>query len=221
MALSATLVAVLASLPYLLSPIQVAIGSFADRHPLWGRRRTPYILLGLILCVFGVVISPQAAFLLADFWSAGLLVGLLAFGAWGMGFNFATVSYLSLASELSGEKGRGRTIAVMWFMMIASIIVTAIALSRMVDPYTPEALVRAFWAIGGAALVLGLLGLVNLEGRFRENLAADEGRYSWGSMASVILENRQATALLLLSGHLARRHPGPGYPAGTLWRRGF
>lgn len=193
LALSATLVAVLASLPYLLSPIQVAIGSFADRHPLWGRRRTPYILLGLILCVFGVVISPQAAFLLADSWSAGLLVGLLAFGAWGMGFNFATVSYLSLASELSGEKGRGRTIAVMWFMMIASIIVTAIALSRMVDPYTPEALVRAFWAIGGAALVLGLLGLVNLEGRFRETLAAEEGRYSWGSMASVILENRQAT----------------------------
>lgn len=41
LAISATLVAVLASLPYVFSPIQVAIGSFADRHPLFGWRRTP------------------------------------------------------------------------------------------------------------------------------------------------------------------------------------
>src|SRR4030065_2575240 len=66
LAISATLVAVLASLPYLFSPIQVAIGSFADRHPLWGMRRTPYIFIGLLLCVAVVVISPFAAFLMAD-----------------------------------------------------------------------------------------------------------------------------------------------------------
>src|SRR5690606_11189299 len=131
------------------SPIQVAIGSFSDRHPVFGYRRTPYIVLGLALCVAGLLVSPQAAFTLGgDFWS-GLGVGLLAFGAWGMGFNLASVSYLSLATEISGEKGRGRTIAIMWFMMITSIILTAILLSRLVgDPYSPELLVRAFQWIG-------------------------------------------------------------------------
>src|SRR5574338_1394378 len=64
MALSATLVAVLASLPYLFSPIQVAIGSWSDRHPIFGLRRTPYILAGLLLCVAGMAFSPQVAFLL-------------------------------------------------------------------------------------------------------------------------------------------------------------
>ena len=162
LAVSATLVALLASLPYLFSPIQVAIGSFADRHPILGLRRSPYILLGLLFCVSGVVLAPQAAYLLASNFWAGLGLGLVTFGAWGMGFNFATVSYLSLASELSGEGGRGKTIAVMWFMMIASIIVTAIALSQMVDPYTPMALERAFWTIGLGALALGLLGLLSL-----------------------------------------------------------
>ena len=44
LALSATLVAVLVTLPYLFSPIQVAIGSFADRNPIFGRRRNPYIV---------------------------------------------------------------------------------------------------------------------------------------------------------------------------------
>jgi BCD family chlorophyll transporter-like MFS transporter len=193
LALSATLVAVLASLPYLFSPIQVAIGSFADRHPLWGRRRTPYIVFGLLLCVLGVVLSPQAAFLMAARFWPGLSLGLLAFGAWGMGFNFATVSYLSLASELSGEKGRGKTIAVMWFMMITSIILTAIVLSRLVDPFTPQAMLRAFWLIGLAALVLGIVGLINLEGRIHPSQITDESRHSWGKLIGTVLENRQAT----------------------------
>jgi len=193
LSISATLVAILASLPYLFSPIQVAIGSFSDRHPLLGLRRTPYILLGLLLCVFGVVISPQAAFLISDNLWLGIAVGLLAFGAWGMGFNFATVAYLSLASELSGEKGRGRTIAVMWFMMISSIILTAIALSQMVDPYTAEALERAFWVIGLAALALGALGLIRLEKRSAmESGLSSEGQ-SWGVLFKVITQNRQAT----------------------------
>src|SRR4030065_1745209 len=75
LAISATLVALLASLPYLFSPIQVAIGSYSDRHPIFGFRRTPYILAGLILCVRGVVVSPQVAFLMADNSSLALLGG--------------------------------------------------------------------------------------------------------------------------------------------------
>ena len=165
LSISATIVAILASLPYFFSPIQVAIGSYSDRHPILGFRRTPYILVGLILCVLGVIVSPQVAFLMAKNFPLGLLMGLLAFGAWGMGYNLSAVSYLSLASELSGEKGRGKTIATMWFMMITSIIVTAIALSRMVDPYTPAALIRAFEYVAGSALILGLLGLIRLEPR--------------------------------------------------------
>jgi BCD family chlorophyll transporter-like MFS transporter len=193
LAISATLVAILASLPYLFSPIQVAIGSFADRHPLFGWRRTPYIILGLLLCVFGVVLAPHSAFLMADRFALGLLLGLLAFGAWGMGFNFATVSYLSLASEVSDEQGRGKTIAVMWFMMITSIIFTAIALSRLLDPYTPGAMLRAFLWIGLAALFLGSVGLIRLEARFQVSQESDDSRHSWGEMISAILENRQAT----------------------------
>ncbi len=111
LAISATLVAILASLPYLLAPIQVAIGSYSDRHPIFGYRRSPYILAGLLLCVLGLIVSPYVAFLIEDNFLLGLLTGVLAFGAWGMGYNFSAVSYLSLATELSGENGRSKTVA--------------------------------------------------------------------------------------------------------------
>ena len=192
LAISATLVAVLASLPYLFSPIQVAIGSFSDRHPIAGLRRTPYILLGLLLCVLGVMLSPQAAFLMATNLPVGIALGVLAFGAWGMGFNFATVSYLSLASELSGENGRGRTIAVMWFMMITSIIITAIGLSQMVDPYhAPGAGARFLGGrSGGAGHGLARPGASGEAAQWSRP-KADEN-YSWSTLARFILDNRQA-----------------------------
>jgi BCD family chlorophyll transporter-like MFS transporter len=199
LSLSATLVAILASLPYLFAPIQVAIGSYSDRHPIFGLRRTPYILAGLILCVLGVIVSPQVAFLMADNFPLGLFAGIFAFGLWGMGYNLSAVSYLSLASELSGENERGKTIATMWFMMIVSIIATAIGLSRMVDPYTPEALIRAFGYVAASALTLGLLGLIRLEPR--SSRAADLGsrseNYSFKQMSAAITANPVARTFFI------------------------
>lgn len=188
LALPATLVAILASLPYLFSPVQVAIGSFSDRYSLFGLRRTPYILVGLLLCVTGVIISPWATFQLAE---GGILAGLLPFLAWGMGYNLASVCYLALASEISGEEGRGKTVAVMWFMMIVSIILTAVSLSRMLDPYTPAALSASFQWVGLVALVLGVLALIRLEPRGSLPLPASEKPTS-RRMAAAILGNPQA-----------------------------
>jgi len=193
LALSAALVAALASLPYLFSPIQIAIGSFSDRHPLFGWRRTPYIVIGLVFCVMGVIVSPQVAFLLADNLWVGLLAGALAFGAWGMGYNFATVSYFSLATELSGEKGRSRTIAVMFFMMILGIIATSITLGQLLETYTPDTLTDAFRWIGGLAFILGIVGIIGLEPRWRKVEAAEGESYTWGQLRRTITSNRQAT----------------------------
>ena len=190
LSISASLVAILASLPYLFSPIQVAIGSYSDRHPVLGLHRSPYILIGLILCALGVVISPRVAFLMDDNFTLGLLTSMAAFGAWGMGYNLSSVSYLSLATELSGEKQRGRTIAIMWFMMITSIIATAIAISHMVDPYTPEAMMHAFQVVGASALTLGILGLINLETRSNsKSTPAHSETYTVTQMFSAIWGN--------------------------------
>ncbi len=197
--LAATLVALLVSLPYLFSPMQVWIGSYSDRHPLLGYRRTPYILLGLLLCAGGAALAPTAGFLLADKPGAPeLLLALLAFGAWGMGFNFATVSYLSLATDLAGEQHRARTVGVMWFMLITSVIVTAIVAARALRPYAGDplgpagmaALYRVFYGVSAVALGLGLAGLLGLEPR--GGPAAATTRQSFPQMLRMIGANRQA-----------------------------
>ena len=189
MAISATLVAVLASLPYLFSPLQVVIGSYSDRHPVFGYRRSPYIALGLVLCVVGVILAPYAVFMLPTQPLLGLLLSVLTFGAWGMGFNVASVSYLSLASELSGEGGRSRTISVMWFVMIIGIILTAATLSRLLENYTHESLERAYLIVGIVALGLGLLGLIRLEPRHAGPAPEIARRSGWRVLTGAVLAN--------------------------------
>jgi BCD family chlorophyll transporter-like MFS transporter len=163
MAVMATLVVLLYSPPYLFSFIQVAIGSFSDRNPIRGYRRTPYIAIGLLLCAAGLALAARVALLIpVNFW-AGIGLSILTFAAWGMGFNLATVSYFSLASELSGEDGRARTTSVMFFVMVIGIIVTSALLSTYLERYTPERLQTAILVIGAIALGLGLLSLVGLE----------------------------------------------------------
>jgi BCD family chlorophyll transporter-like MFS transporter len=189
LAISATLVAILASLPYLLAPIQVAIGSYSDRHPILGYRRSPYILAGLLLCVLGLIVSPYVAFLMAENFLLGLLTAALAFGAWGMGYNLSAVSYLSLASELSGESGRSKTVATMWFMMIVFIILTSTGVSYLVDPYTPAAMIRAFGIVAAIALFLGLLGLIKLEPRSSASSTSESENYTVKQLMSAITAN--------------------------------
>jgi BCD family chlorophyll transporter-like MFS transporter len=208
--ISKTIFTLLAIFPYLLSPIQVAIGSFSDRHPIFGYRRTPYILAGLILCVLGVAVSPQIALLISENFTLGIIAGVLAFGLWGMGFNLSAVSYLSLASELSGEKERGKTIATMFTIMVIGLIATGISLSRMVPTFDPVTLERAFIIVAASALTLGLLGLIKLEPRFDPSTSTSRAdTYTVKEMTSAITANPVAKIffvylLLLLAAILSQ-----------------
>lgn len=208
--ISKTLFTLLAIFPYLLSPIQVAIGSFSDRHPVFGYRRSPYILAGLVLCVLGVAVSPQVALLISQNFTLGVVVGLLAFGLWGMGYNLSAVSYLSLASELSGESGRGKTVATMFTLMVIGLIATGISLSRMVPTFDLLALERAFLIVAASALTLGLLGLIKLEPPFsHSSQPAKADTYTVKEMAAAITENPVAKIffvylLLLLAAILSQ-----------------
>ncbi|MCC7117920.1 MAG: BCD family MFS transporter [Anaerolineales bacterium] len=208
--ISKTLFTALSIFPYLLAPAQVAIGAFSDRHPLFGFRRTPYILAGLICCVVGVAVSPQIATLMSHNFTAGIIVGVLAFGLWGIGYNLSAVSYLSLASELSGERERGKTIATMFTVMVVGLIVTGISLSCLAQTYDPATLSRAFIIVAASALTLGLLGLFRLEPRFERSAPAVKSEtYTLKEMTSAITENPVAKIffvylLLLLAAILSQ-----------------
>ncbi|ABU57636.1 BCD family MFS transporter [Roseiflexus castenholzii] len=187
----ASVVAVLVVLPYILSPAQVWIGQYSDTHPMFGYRRTPYIALGTLLALAGAALAPHAALALVRDPLIGVPLAILLFGMWGVGYNLAVVAYLALASDMSTEQQRSRTVAIMWFMMIASVIVTAIVVGRALEPYSEERLFTVFLETGGVALALALVGLIGLEPR-REPIAVQQSRAGQVAAIRAVLDNPQA-----------------------------
>ena len=198
--LSLTLVTALVSLPYLAAPLQVGFGAWADRHPIAGLRRTPYVIIGILVCAAGVALLPVA--LLQVGGSAGIGLAVVGFVLWGLGYNVSTVAYFSMASELFSERSRSRAVAVMYFVMLLSVIAGGIVFSRLVAdiPDTVEALAgpltNAIWQVVAVALGLGLLGLIGLEPRTtqavttRATLGATQ---IWG----LLVDNRTARRFFL------------------------
>lgn len=165
MGLSAALVGLLVSLPYLLSPLQVAVGNWADTHTIWGRHRSPWILIGGLMAGFGSYLTAHAVHLMPENFTSGLLASMLVFIIWGLGVNIASVSYLSLLNELSEEQGiwRSRAVSVMWTAMILSTIGTSQLLSRMLVDYNVEKLYSAFGMVWFIAILCVFMGASGLE----------------------------------------------------------
>lgn len=165
--LSALLVGVLIALPYLLSPIQVTIGHWADSRSLWGRFRSPWIVIGGLLAAFGSYFTAHAALLFESNPGLALPASILTFTIWGLGVNMASVSYLSLISEMAGEaeEWRSRAVSSMWTVMIIATIVVSLLLSQLLEPFSEEALFSAFGLVWLIACTLVLLGSANLEDR--------------------------------------------------------
>jgi BCD family chlorophyll transporter-like MFS transporter len=136
------------------------------------------------------MLATRVALLISENLWLGIGLGILTFGAWGMGFNLATVSYFSLASELSGEEGRSKTTSIMFFIMILSIIGTATGVSKYLEIYTPERLQNAFTAVAFIALIIGILGLFKLENRHSQSIVTEK-RYSLREVYTEISENPQ------------------------------
>jgi MFS transporter, BCD family, chlorophyll transporter len=164
---SALWVSLLVSLPYLLSPLQVLIGSWADRHPVAGRYRSPWIVLGGLMAAFGGYFTSHAIYWMQREPVTGTGLALTSFLVWGIGINIASVSYLSLLSELTDQQPawRSRTVSLMWTAMILSTIATGIGLGQMLEPFSEVALFTASGVVWAIACLLILLGASRLEPR--------------------------------------------------------
>ncbi|MFO7634548.1 MAG: BCD family MFS transporter [Caldilinea sp.] len=167
MGIPAVLVGLLVALPYMLSPLQVFVGNWADKHPVWGMHRSPWILVGGLMASFGSYMTAHTVFYMDEHFLPGLIASFAVFALWGIGVNIASVSYLSLASELterSPKNWRTATVGVMWTAMILSTIIASIALSRALAVDASESgIYTAFGVIWMVATVFVLVGAAGIE----------------------------------------------------------
>ncbi len=201
--LSITAVAItgMLALHYFLSPFQVISGRLADRHPIWGLRRTPYLLLGSVVSSLVFLALPSVAIAMGNGAAWGLPVGLLLFLVFGVFIAMMGDSHHSLIAEVIVPERRGSVISVVWTFTILSTIVAAGVMSAIMPEYTPAAMQRLYNLTPMIVIGATFLGVIGMEPRLKGDaldkaVTAARGASPEGNPIAVSLqvlrENRQA-----------------------------
>jgi BCD family chlorophyll transporter-like MFS transporter len=201
--LSATLVGFLLALPPLLSPLRLWLGYFSDNYPLFGYRRTPYIVGGMILATGGVFIATLGSLRIPTSFVSGVLLASIAFVCYGMGKNAMATTFQALIADVFDESGRPQASAALKAAFILGIVGGSVGLGRVVDPYSSTRLIAVVGGTGLVAILLSLLGSAGIEPRKRPQETGNPRRrreMSFTETMKLTFQNPQARLFFLFIG---------------------
>jgi len=149
-------------------------------RPLWGHAsdkggsRTRWILGGLaLLAVAGTAAAATTLLFEQNFW-LGMAAALIAFTFIGFGIGASGTSLLALLASRTTPGRRPAAATLVWMMMIAGIVITAIVSSIFLDPYSHLRLVAITAISGTIALTIAALAVIGIERATSEIRDPDE-----------------------------------------------
>jgi MFS transporter, BCD family, chlorophyll transporter len=174
--LPATLVAALFALPLLVAPLRLWFGHRSDSHPLFGRRREPYLLLGALLIGAGVAAIALATVRTADRLALFGPAAACAFLLYGVGRNLAHNTFQALVAEKFDGPGRARAVTFFEVVTLLGAVAGAGGLGRALEHYDPARLLAVANGVGVVVVLLALVAVPGQEDRGAGAARAEEAR---------------------------------------------
>ncbi len=159
LALPAALPGALVAFHYSLQFLRPRWGYGADM----GGRRTPWILGGVITLAVGGVGAAVATAWMTTSMFGGTALAIVSFALIGVGVGAAGTNLLAFLATRVSEDRRGAAATIVWLMMIAGFIVTAITAGHFLDPFSPARLVAVSSAVSAIAVLVTVLALWRME----------------------------------------------------------
>ncbi len=128
-----------------------------------GRDRTPWIVGGIVVLALGGILAALATALMAQSTLWGVLLATFAFLLIGIGVGAAGTNLLVFLATSVAPGRRAAAASIVWMMMIAGFVVTAIFAGQFLDPFTMTRLVEVTTSVGVIAIAVTLLALWRLE----------------------------------------------------------
>lgn len=138
-------------------------------RPLWGYgsdrggRRTPWIVGGILLLALSGTAASATTFLFGDHFWLAMSLAILSFAFIGLGIGAAGTSLLALLASRTALHRKPAAATIVWMMMIAGIVVTAIVSGAWLDPFSFGRLVTVTAMAGLIAFTVTCLAIFGVE----------------------------------------------------------
>lgn len=159
-ALPAALPAGLVAWHYAVQLSRPAWGHGSDR----GRRRTPWIIMGMTVLAAGAMLAVGSVALIAGGSWTGYALAVVAFALIGGGVGAAGTSLLALLATRAAPARRAAAASITWIMMVAGIVVTAGVAGSLIDPFSLARLASVAGGVSAGALLVSVLAIRGMEG---------------------------------------------------------
>lgn len=140
-------------------------------RPLWGHgadgggSRTRWIVAGLVLLALAGTGAAATTLLFETHFLAAILAATLCFTLIGFGIGASGTSLLALLASRTAPARRPAAATIVWMMMIAGIVVTAIVSGIHLDPYSHARLVTVTAWAGAISCSIAILAVAGIERR--------------------------------------------------------
>lgn len=194
----AVVVTTLLALQFFLAPLQAVFGRLSDSRPLFGLRRTPYIILAALALGLLFPALPGLAQQLGARTLSGILIGVLLFAAIAVASALYSANCLALIADLLDERQRDRFAPLI--IMSGGIfgIIVALISGAVMPIYSPERMQLLYNLTPAVLLGCLLLGLPGLESRQAQpTYAGPEPVAALPGVLEVLAHNPQARRFAL------------------------
>lgn len=167
--ISLTIVSLVVGGYNLAAPLALPIGHRSDHRPLFGRRRSGYVIAGAVVTGLAACFAPDAAHVIAGSgtapWAVALGIGL--FGVMGLGMYSSGTAFFALLADQCPPADRARAAAVVYTELMLGILAGVALTATALDGAGRGELRALFIVVGSAVAILSMLAVWGSEPRWR------------------------------------------------------
>ena len=161
----ASLVAVMIAIPVLIAPMRTFYGHKSDTYKSFiGWKRIPYMWFGSLFQFGGLAVMPFAIIILSGDqtvgpdWAGEVLVAI-AFLLTGIGMHITQTVGLALAADKASKETRPRVVALLYFMFLFGMGVSAIVIGALLEDFSKLRLIQVVQGSAVLTLILNLIAV--------------------------------------------------------------
>lgn len=128
-----------------------------------GGQRTRWIIGGMVVLALGAFLAACGVLVLTSSFALGMALSVLAYALIGLGVGASGTSLLALLATATAPDRRAAAATITWLMMILGIALTAGIVGSLIDPYSPQLLIRIVGLVVMVAVALTALAVAGVE----------------------------------------------------------
>jgi BCD family chlorophyll transporter-like MFS transporter len=195
--ISAVLIGVMIGLYPFFGPIQPLFRRITDRYPIFGYRRSPWLVFGMVAGSLVFPILPTVAREMSNGLPFAYTAGFALFFVFGLMIALMANTYLDLIAECTTEKERAGVFAAAWTGQTAIIVVWALVFRLIMPTYSFERMQVLYTITPFVVTALAIASVWRLESKLPSSIgrgAGGEGEVLNSLKSSLALTRTNPTA---------------------------